>query len=57
MRIPLVVNLILLIAITAFGQKERNAIEEQYKWNLSHLYQTDHSWEESKNKLVAEMSQ
>ena len=48
-------NLILLFTITAFGQKERTEIAEKYKWNLTHLYPTDKSWEEAKSKIMAEM--
>ncbi len=55
MRIPLVVNLILLIAITAFGQKERNEIDQKYKWNLTHLYPADKNWEDAKSRLMGEM--
>jgi len=51
----LLLNLSILLAIGAFGQKERNAIEDQYKWNLSHLYSSDKSWEEARDKIVAEM--
>jgi len=46
----------LLLAINVFGQKERNTIEDKYKWNLTHLYQSDKSWEEAKEKLVAQMA-
>lgn len=55
MKNLLLLNFILLLTITVFGQKERNAIEENYKWNLTHLYPTDKSWEEAKNNLMAEM--
>lgn len=55
MRKLLLLNLAILLAIGAFGQKERNVIEDQYKWNLSHLYSGDKSWEEARDKIVAEM--
>jgi len=55
MKKLLLLNMVLFLAITVFGQKERNAIENKYKWDLSHLYSTDKTWEESKDKIVAEM--
>ena len=48
-------NLILLLAISLFGQKERGEIQEQYKWNLTHLFSDDKSWEEAKTSLVAKL--
>ena len=48
-------NLALLIAITVFGQKERNAIDEKYKWDLTHLYSSDKAWETAKDRVVSEM--
>ena len=48
-------NLALLLIISAFGQKERNAIDDKYKWNLSHLYSDDKAWEAAKDKIVSEM--
>lgn len=44
-----------LMAIAVFGQKDRTAIEDKYKWDLSHLYLTDKLWEEAKDRIVAEM--
>ncbi len=48
-------NLVILLAIACFGQKERNAIDDKYKWDLSHLYSNDKAWEAAKDKVVAEM--
>ena len=49
-------SLILILAFTVSGQKERDQIQDQYKWDLSHLYPNDKSWEEAKNILVAKMA-
>ncbi len=49
-------SLILILAVTVSGQKERDQIQDQYKWDLSHLYPNDKSWEEAKNILVAKMA-
>lgn len=51
----LLLNLAFLLAIAAFGQKERNTIDDQFKWNLTPLYSSDKTWEEAKDKIVAEM--
>ncbi|HZK93520.1 MAG TPA: oligoendopeptidase F [Prolixibacteraceae bacterium] len=55
MKRLLLLNLAILLAITVFGQKERNAIDEKDKWNLSDLYPTEKAWEEARDKVVAEM--
>ncbi len=55
MKKLLLMNLALLLIISAFGQKERNAIDDKYKWNLSHLYSNDKAWEAAKDKIVSEM--
>jgi len=48
-------NVVILLAISAFGQKERNAIDDKDKWNLSHLYANEKDWEEARDKVIAEM--
>ncbi len=55
MKRLLMFNMALLLAIATFGQKERNEIADQYKWDLSHLYSTEKSWEDAKNQIVAKM--
>src|SRR5665647_2746954 len=55
MKRLLLLNLAILLAITVFGQKERNAIDDKDKWNLSHLYPNEKAWEEDRDKVVAEM--
>ena len=55
MKNLLLLNFILFLSITLFGQKERDQIEDQYKWNPSHLYQSDKAWEEARDILVAKM--
>jgi oligoendopeptidase F len=51
----LLFNVVLFCSIIVFGQKERNLIDDQYKWNISHLYSSDKIWEDAKDHLVAEM--
>jgi len=48
-------SLTLFMALNLLAQKERNAIEEKYKWNLSQLYPTDRDWEVAKEQVMAEM--
>lgn len=55
MKKILLINLALLLTISVLGQKERSAIGDQYKWDLSHLYTSDKMWEEARDKIVAEM--
>ena len=55
MKNLLILNLALLLAISVFGQKERISLEDKYKWDLSHLYSNDKSWETARDKIVAEM--
>jgi oligoendopeptidase F len=55
MKNLLMLNLALLLAISVFGQKERISLEDKYKWDLSHLYSSDKSWETARDKIVAEM--
>lgn len=55
MKRLLIFNMALLLAIATFGQKERNEIADQYKWDLSHLYSTEKTWEDAKNEIVAKM--
>ncbi len=55
MKNLILLNLIMLLTIAVFGQKERTQIDDKYKWNLTHLYPTDKLWEEAKNNLLTEM--
>ena len=43
-------------AAVAQDTKERSAIPEQYKWNLTDLYPNDEAWRAAKEKLVADIS-
>ncbi len=45
----------LVLVSSGFGQKERKAIDEKYKWDLTNLYSSDKAWEEAKVKIAAEM--
>ncbi len=47
----------MLIACTSFliaNAQERDEIDEQYKWDLTHLYSSDEEWTSAKNKLREE---
>lgn len=48
---------ILLLALfaPAFAQLERTDVEEQYKWNLTDIYETEDAWRESKEALSVEL--
>lgn len=56
-------TLILLLVVTAgwlspaIAQKERSEIEDQYKWNVNDLYESDEAWAEAKAALVKESDQ
>ena len=36
-------------------QRERNAIPEQYKWNLTEIYPTDDAWKNAKEQLLRQL--
>ena len=55
MKKLLFLNLVLLLSAFAFGQKERNSIDNKDKWNLSDLYPSEKAWELARDKVVAEM--
>ena len=47
------------IAVTVLAgaaqQKERNAVPDKYKWDLTQIYPTDQAWRTAKDKLVSEL--
>ena len=47
------------IAVTVVAgvaqQKERNAVPDKYKWDLTQIYPTDQAWRTAKDKLVSEL--
>jgi oligoendopeptidase F len=55
MKKLLLLNMVLLLTINVFGQKERTAIAEKDKWNLTDLYSTEKAWEEARDQVVVEM--
>jgi len=55
MKKLVLLNIAVLLSIFVFGQQERNAVADNYKWDLSHIYPTEKTWEEAKDKIVAEM--
>ncbi len=36
------------------AQKERSEIDDQYKWDLTDLYESDDAWTAKKNKVAAQ---
>ena len=55
MKKVLLFCLSLFFFFTLLAQKERKEIVDRYKWDLTHLFLNDKTWEEAKNKVVAEM--
>ncbi len=45
----------LLTASLAAQQKERSAVSDQYKWDLSKIYPSDQAWRAAKEKLSEEL--
>ena len=47
------------IAVTVLAgaaqQKERSAVPDKYKWDLTQIYPTDQAWRTAKDKLVGEL--
>jgi oligoendopeptidase F len=39
----------------AAQQKERSAVPDKYKWDLTQIYPTDQAWRTAKDKLVSEL--
>jgi oligoendopeptidase F len=52
-RLSFILLLLCILGLKGFAQKDRSQIQETYKWNLKPLFDSDSSWESSKEKLVA----
>jgi len=39
----------------AAQQKERSAVPDKYKWDLTQIYPSDQAWRAAKDKLVGEL--
>lgn len=49
-----VVGISLATAYSAFTQeRDRSKIPDQYKWDLTHIYQSDDAWKKSKEDLIS----
>jgi oligoendopeptidase F len=44
-----------LVAAVAAQERDRSKVPDKYKWDLTHIYPTDHAWEQTKEKLIAEI--
>lgn len=55
LHFKLVFTFILLCLLSAniVAQKDRSKLQEQYKWDLTPLFESDQAWKSSKEKLVA----
>ncbi|HEX7494169.1 MAG TPA: oligoendopeptidase F [Bacteroidales bacterium] len=56
LRFAVVILLFCLLSVNIVAQKDRKAIEDKYKWDLTALYGSEAAWKSSKDKLVAELS-
>jgi oligoendopeptidase F len=44
-----------VLGTNIIAQKERNEIENKYKWDLTPVFKTDEAWKTAKDKLIAEL--
>ena len=51
----LLISLLTAAIPAAAQQKERSAIPDKYKWDLTHLYPDDAAWRAAKEKVAAEI--
>ena len=50
-----IVVLITLLPLVSFSQKNREEIDEKYKWNLNDIYSSEEEWNTAKENLVNEL--
>jgi oligoendopeptidase F len=43
------------VAAVAAQERDRSKVNDQYKWDLTHIYPTDDAWRQAKDALVAEI--
>ena len=53
--LTLLFSLVFMNSNNLHAQKERNQIDEQYKWDLTHLYTTEEDWQKAKQELTDEI--
>lgn len=51
----LFITALVTAATVGAQQKERSAIPDKYKWDLTHLYPSDDAWRAAKNKVMADV--
>src|SRR5215831_9967943 len=55
----LLIAIIFALAVTglrgAAQQKERSAVPDRYKWDLTQIYPSDQAWRSAKEKLAADV--
>ncbi len=44
-------------AVAAAQDRDRSRIPDEYKWDLTHLYQSDESWRKEKERMVSRFSE
>ena len=47
--------LTLIFSLKIIAQTDRSKIDEKYKWNLADIYDSEDSWKEAKDELVAKL--
>ena len=47
--------LTLVFSLKIIAQTDRSEIDEKYKWNLADIYDSEDSWKEAKDELVAKL--
>lgn len=56
-RVFLLAILALLASLSSYSQKTRADIPDQYKWNLTDLFQSDQAWRTSLNTLIPKLDE
>ena len=56
-KVLLLVILALLASLSSYSQKTRAEIPENYKWNLTGLFQSDEAWRASLNALTPKLGE
>ncbi|MBN1768764.1 MAG: oligoendopeptidase F [Prolixibacteraceae bacterium] len=46
---------VMFAAMNTYSQKERAAIADKYKWDLTDIYKTEDAWQADKERIAAEM--
>lgn len=46
---------VMFAAMNTYSQKERAAIADKYKWNLTDIYETEEAWQADKERIARQM--